>query len=110
TWAALLSETEKEDQIITCKSGITIRTSIQQIREAGRATQGVKLIKLDEGDEIAAITQVDEQEEVAATTEQLDETTLPSDETLSDTQHNTDATTDETTDEPTDDNTTQEPS
>ena len=99
----LLSVTEKEDLIITCKSGITIRTSIQQIREAGRATQGVKLIKLDEGDEIAAITQVDEQEEVSATTEQLDET-------LSDSQHNTDATTDETTDEPTDDNTTQEPS
>jgi len=59
----LLSVTEKEDLIITCKSGITIRTGIQQIREAGRATQGVKLIKLDEGDEIAAISQIDEQEE-----------------------------------------------
>jgi DNA gyrase subunit A len=59
----LLSVTEKEDLIITCKSGITIRTGIQQIREAGRATQGVKLIKLDEGDEIAAISQIEEQEE-----------------------------------------------
>jgi DNA gyrase subunit A len=62
----LLSVTEKEDLIITCKSGITIRTSIQQIREAGRATQGVKLIKLDENDEIAAISQIEEQEEPAA--------------------------------------------
>ena len=61
----LLSVTEKEDLIITCKSGITIRTSIQQIREAGRATQGVKLIKLDENDEIAAISQIEEQEEPA---------------------------------------------
>ena len=41
---------------------MTIRTSISSIREAGRATQGVKLIKLDEGDEIAAITKLDEHE------------------------------------------------
>ncbi len=55
--------TEKEDLIITCKSGITIRTGIQSIREAGRATQGVKLIRLDEGDEIAAISQIEDQDE-----------------------------------------------
>ena len=59
----ILYVTEKEDLIITCKSGITIRTGIQDIREAGRATQGVTLIKLDEGDEIAAISQIEEAEE-----------------------------------------------
>ena len=59
----LLDVTEKEDLMITCKSGVTIRTSIATIREAGRATQGVKLIRLDEGDEIAAITKLDELEE-----------------------------------------------
>ncbi len=59
----ILYVTEKEDLIITCKSGITIRTGIGDIREAGRATQGVKLIRIDEGDEIAAISQIDEQEE-----------------------------------------------
>lgn len=59
----MLYVTEKEDLIITCKSGITIRTGINQIREAGRATQGVTLIRLDEGDEIAAISQIEEQEE-----------------------------------------------
>jgi len=52
---------EVEDLIITCKSGITIRTGIVDIREAGRATQGVKLIRLDETDEIAAISQIEEQ-------------------------------------------------
>ena len=52
-----------EDLVITCKSGITIRTSIKDIREAGRATQGVKLIRIDEGDEIAAISKIQEQEE-----------------------------------------------
>jgi len=59
----ILYVTEKEDLIITCKSGVTIRTGIQSIREAGRATQGVKLIRLDEGDEIAAISQIEDQEE-----------------------------------------------
>jgi DNA gyrase, A subunit len=56
----MLDVTEKEDLMITCKSGVTIRTSIATIREAGRATQGVKLIRLDEGDEIAAITKLNE--------------------------------------------------
>ncbi|GAC1533849.1 MAG: DNA gyrase subunit A [Sediminibacterium sp.] len=59
----ILYVTEKEDLIITCKSGITIRTGINDIREAGRATQGVKLIRLDESDEIAAVSQIEETEE-----------------------------------------------
>ncbi len=59
----LLDVTEKEDLMITCVSGITIRMPVNEISEQGRATQGVKLIKVDEGDEIAAITQLDEKEE-----------------------------------------------
>jgi DNA gyrase subunit A len=55
----ILDVTEKEDLMITCVSGITIRTSIAQISEQGRATQGVKLIRLDDEDEIAAITNLD---------------------------------------------------
>ncbi len=59
----LLAVTEVEDLMITCVSGVTIRMPVNQISEQGRATQGVKLIKVDEGDEIAAITQLDEKEE-----------------------------------------------
>ena len=59
----LMDVTEKDDLIITCKSGVTIRTKISAIREAGRATQGVKLIRLDEGDEIAATSKIEEQDE-----------------------------------------------
>jgi len=59
----LLAVDEKDDLMITCKSGITIRMKVEHIREAGRATQGVKLINLDEGDEIAAIARIQEQEE-----------------------------------------------
>ena len=59
----LLAVEKTDDLMITCKSGITIRMKVEHIREAGRATQGVKLINLDEGDEIAAIARLDEQEE-----------------------------------------------
>ncbi|MCH5598219.1 DNA gyrase subunit A [Niabella ginsengisoli] len=58
----LLDVFENEDLLITSKSGITIRMPVSGISELGRATQGVKLIRLDEGDDIAAITTVDEQE------------------------------------------------
>ena len=58
----LLAVTEAEDLMITCVSGVTIRMPVTQISEQGRATQGVKLIRVDEGDEIAAITQLDEKE------------------------------------------------
>lgn len=59
----LLAVEETEDLMITCKSGITIRMKVDAIREAGRATQGVRLINLDDGDEIAAIARIEEQEE-----------------------------------------------
>jgi len=59
----ILDTTEDEDLMITCKSGVTIRMSIAGISEQGRATQGVKLIRLDETDEIAAITKLDKLEE-----------------------------------------------
>lgn len=58
----LLDVSETEDLMITCVSGITIRMSVASIRPQGRATQGVKLIRLDDGDEIAAITSLEEPE------------------------------------------------
>jgi DNA gyrase subunit A len=67
----LLNVNEKQDLMITCKSGVTIRTSIANIREAGRATQGVKLIRLDEGDEIAAITKLNEHDDEDETPENV---------------------------------------
>jgi DNA gyrase subunit A len=57
----ILDVAEKDDLMITCKSGVTIRMKVSDISEQGRATQGVKLIRLDEGDEIAAITRLDDQ-------------------------------------------------
>ncbi|MBL7726883.1 MAG: DNA gyrase subunit A [Dinghuibacter sp.] len=68
----ILNVTEKDDLMITCRSGVTIRTAISDISEQGRATQGVKLIRLDEGDEIAAISKIvkEEEEEEGGTPEQ----------------------------------------
>ena len=55
----ILDVSEKEDLMITCKSGVIIRMKVSGISEQGRATQGVKLIKLDEGDEIGGITRLE---------------------------------------------------
>jgi len=70
----VLDVTEKEDLMITCKSGVTIRMKVADISEQGRATQGVKLIRIDEGDEIAAITKLDVEEEVIAEVENVADT------------------------------------
>jgi DNA gyrase subunit A len=58
----------KEDLMITCVSGVTIRTGTSKISEQGRATQGVKLIRLDDEDQIAAITNLNEEEVEVDTT------------------------------------------
>jgi DNA gyrase subunit A len=58
----ILDVTPRQDLMITCKSGVTIRMPVSGISEQGRATQGVKLIRLDEGDEIAAITRLDDEQ------------------------------------------------
>ncbi len=78
----ILDVTEKEDLIITCKSGITLRTSVSNIKEAGRNTQGVIVIRLDGDDAIAAISKVEEKEEI------IEELTVEG-ETLSDTEEST---------------------
>ncbi|MGZ3949166.1 MAG: DNA gyrase subunit A, partial [Flavisolibacter sp.] len=79
----ILDVAENEDLMITCKSGITIRMNVSDIRAQGRATQGVKLIRLDEGDEIAAITKIDDQEVkvIEVTGEITEATNNESDET-----------------------------
>ena len=48
----------EDDLMIITKNGITIRLPIEVLRVMGRATQGVKLINIREGDEIAALTRV----------------------------------------------------
>ena len=56
-------EDNSEDLMIITKNGITIRMAISDIREAGRDTQGVRLIRIGDKDEIAAVTKVAESED-----------------------------------------------
>lgn len=60
----MLDVEETDDLMIICKSGITIRMAVKDIREAGRATQGVRLIRLNNEDEIAAVARIQEEEEI----------------------------------------------
>jgi DNA gyrase subunit A len=78
---AILDVLEKEDIMITCKSGVTIRMSVASVSEQGRATQGVKLIRLDDGDAIAAITNLDEEPIVAEEIAEGAETVIATGET-----------------------------
>ncbi|MBL7805818.1 MAG: DNA gyrase subunit A [Saprospiraceae bacterium] len=55
---AIKSVTDDDDLMITTTSGITIRTAASELRVMGRATQGVKLIRLDDADDIADVTVV----------------------------------------------------
>ncbi|TAF90335.1 MAG: DNA gyrase subunit A, partial [Bacteroidetes bacterium] len=87
---AILDVLETEDLIITCKSGITLRTAISSIKAAGRNTQGVTLIRVDADDDIAAVSKIEDAKfegEEEATTEEL-------------TENSTDATTENTETEP----------
>ncbi len=55
---AIKNVADTDDLMIINKSGIAIRMSVEDLRVMGRATQGVKLINLKEGDSIAAVAKV----------------------------------------------------
>ncbi|GAB1369947.1 DNA gyrase subunit A [Candidatus Kapaibacterium sp.] len=59
----LLMAVDSEDLVVMTVNGILIRQSVKNIRTIGRNTQGVKLIRLDEGDKIADIAAVNRDDE-----------------------------------------------
>ena len=71
---AIKNVTEENDLMIITKSGLTIRMAVSDIRVAGRATQGVKLINIREGDAIAAVSPVAKAEELPEETEEAAQT------------------------------------
>ena len=54
----LKSVSDNDDLMIINKSGIAIRMQVEDLRVMGRATQGVKVISLKDGDSIAAVAKV----------------------------------------------------
>ena len=87
---AIKSVTEDQDLMIINKSGITLRLRVADVRQAGRATQGVRLIDLKKrNDVISSVCQVptDDEEEV----ETVDGTELPEAPEVTDTNREEDA-------------------
>jgi DNA gyrase subunit A len=50
---------DNNDIMIMTRKGITIRLAVADLRVLGRVTQGVRLINLDDGDEIASVAKID---------------------------------------------------
>ena len=62
---AMKNVTDENDLMIINRSGLTIRMAVSDIRLAGRATQGVRLINIKDGDSIAAVSAVNKSEDDA---------------------------------------------
>ena len=60
---AMKNVTDENDLMIINRSGLTIRMAVSDIRVAGRATQGVRLINIKDGDSIAAVSAVNRNED-----------------------------------------------
>jgi len=69
--------TNEDDLMIICESGLAIRMGIDELRVMGRATQGVRLINLREGDRIASVTRIQKDEEVEEPENGIDEENGP---------------------------------
>lgn len=72
----LLSALDTEDLVVITVNGILIRQNISDIRTIGRNTQGVKLIRLGDGDSIADITTVTREEDDELEGDDSDESTI----------------------------------
>ena len=66
---AMKNVTDENDLMIINRSGLTIRMAVSDIKVAGRATQGVRLINIKEGDSIAAISAVNKTEDASEQTD-----------------------------------------
>jgi DNA gyrase subunit A len=70
---AIKNVTDENDLMIINKSGLTIRLDVASVRVAGRATQGVRLINIKDGDSIAAVCRVNKSEDKPISDEETSE-------------------------------------
>ena len=68
----IMEVVDSDDLIIITDSGVLMRQPVAAIRTIGRVTQGVKLVKLDDGAIISSITRVISEEAPVATTSDVD--------------------------------------
>ncbi|HEY6050164.1 MAG TPA: DNA gyrase C-terminal beta-propeller domain-containing protein, partial [Thermoanaerobaculia bacterium] len=62
--SGIKSVTDADQLLLITQSGMLIRIKVKDIRETGRAAQGVRLINLDEGDRVVAVAKLAEPDEV----------------------------------------------
>ncbi|HUN82276.1 MAG TPA: DNA gyrase subunit A [Phycisphaerae bacterium] len=60
---ALRSVTDADELMLISAKGIMLRTAVSGTREIGRATQGVRLMRLDEGDKVVSVARVAREDE-----------------------------------------------
>ncbi|MCC5922448.1 MAG: DNA gyrase subunit A [Crocinitomicaceae bacterium] len=79
---AIKNVTDEDDLMIITKSGITIRIPLDSVRVMGRAAQGVKVINLKKGGEIAAVAKVPKSDEDEITDDGLDNSGMENDDLI----------------------------
>ncbi|HPJ02854.1 MAG TPA: DNA gyrase C-terminal beta-propeller domain-containing protein, partial [Candidatus Limiplasma sp.] len=62
---AQLTVSEEEDILLITNEGVIIRMAVSSISQTGRATQGVRLMRLDEGAKIVGVARAEQEEEEA---------------------------------------------
>ena len=66
---SIMEVVDADDLIVITDKGVLMRQPVSQIRTIGRVTQGVKLVKLDEGSKISSISRVINEDEPSANQE-----------------------------------------
>jgi DNA gyrase subunit A len=61
---ALKAVRDEDELMLITATGIMLRTAVSQTREIGRATQGVKLIRVDEGDRVVSVARIAKEDDV----------------------------------------------
>jgi DNA gyrase subunit A len=79
--AATLVHADDEIMLITDK-GVLVRTRVSEIRELGRATQGVTLIGLDDGSQLSGLQRIVENDAIPTTEDATDDDSDDSDATV----------------------------
>ena len=70
---------DSDDLMIINKSGITIRISVEDLRVMGRATQGVKVIRLNDNDEISSVEKIEKMDSDEEAEESVESADAPAD-------------------------------
>jgi len=77
---AIKAVTDDDELMLITSAGMMLRTDLSAVREIGRATQGVRLIRIDENDKVVAVARVareEDDEEAADAESEIDPTSSP---------------------------------